>query len=99
MERPTMEGVGARARIDIADPGVEGDPDALGRLLVHRRKRRADEGGCLRPRRKQHRARATTRGRRAGTEFVRGALVAMTGRRVRRRVGDDAEVPPPSFDK
>ena len=87
MRRPTMEGVGTRTCIDNTDQGVEGDPDALGRSLVLRRKLRADEGECLRSRRKKHRARATTRGRRAGTRYERGALVTMTGRRERRRVG------------
>ena len=94
-----MEGVGARTRIDITDPGVEGDPDARGVSWFTGANCGSDEGGCLRSRRKKHRARATTRGRHAGTGYNRGALVAMTGRRVRRRVEDDAEVPPPSFDK
>ena len=87
IERSTMEGVGTRTRIDDTNPSVEGDPDALGRSLVRRRKLRTDEGARLRFRRKKHRARATTRGRRAGTRYERGALVTMTGRRERRRVG------------
>ena len=79
------------SRAERADlPGiqsVEGDPDALGRSLVRRRKLRTDEGARLRFRRKKHRARATTRGRRAGTRYERGVLVTMTGRRERRHVG------------
>ena len=87
IERSTMEGVGTRTRIDDTNPSVEGDPDALGRSLVRRRKLRTDEGARLRFRRKKHRARATTRGRRAGTRYERGVLVTMTGRREQRHVG------------